>query len=53
MLAKITKMPNSTKKTKIGAIHHFLRSRRNSKNSLIIATLFMERFLTFDRTDSK
>ena len=53
LLAKITKTPNSTKKTRIGAIHHFLRSRRNSKNSLMIATLFMEFFLKFDGTDLK
>ena len=53
VLAKISKTPSSTIKTKIGAIHHLLRSRRNSKNSLMIATRFMECFLKFSGTDFK
>ena len=40
-------------KTKIGAIHHLLRSRRNSKNSLMIASRFMGRFLKGQRNQVK
>ena len=52
LLAKMTKTPSSTKKTRIGAIHHFLRSRRKAKNSLTIANRFMN-VLWFDGADSK
>src|SRR6266576_128463 len=40
-LSKINSPPSNNRKTTIGAIHHFFRSRRKSRNSLMIASLFI------------